>query len=350
MGKVVVFTQPRTIGFESYDDQPLKPHEVRLRTLYSGISAGTELTAYRGSNPYLHKQWDPSRKLFIPAEQPTLEYPLSGWGYEEVGKVIELGSEVRDVSIGDTIFGTWGHRTHHIVEEDYARDRIQAKSLDPIFGVFSHIGSIAINGVHDARVRIGETVAVFGMGTLGQIVGQLAKKSGARVVGVDQFEKRLEIALQSGAADIVFNAGDGEVAERIRAITDNRGADVAIEVTGSTVALNQAIRSVAYSARVVTLGFFQGEAAGLVLGEEFHHNRINIVGSQIFGTDPELTYRWNRLRLIQTFMRLQADKVVDLTTIISHVIPFDNAGQAFRILDQEPENALQVVLDCTEYE
>jgi len=350
MGKVVVFTQPRTIGFESYDDQPLKPHEVRLRTLYSGISAGTELTAYRGSNPYLHKQWDPSRKLFIPAEQPTLEYPLSGWGYEEVGKVIELGSEVRDVSIGDTIFGTWGHRTHHIVEEDYARDRIQAKSLDPIFGVFSHIGSIAINGVHDARVRIGETVAVFGMGTLGQIVGQLAKKSGARVVGVDQFEKRLEIALQSGAADIVFNAGDGEVAERIRAITDNRGADVAIEVTGSTVALNQAIRSVAYSARVVTLGFFQGEAAGLVLGEEFHHNRVNIVGSQIFGTDPELTYRWNRLRLIQTFMRLQADKVVDLTTIISHVIPFDNAGQAFRILDQEPENALQVVLDCTEYE
>ena len=53
MGKVVVFTQPGTIGFESYDDLPLKPHEVRLRTLYSGISAGTELTAYRGSNPYL---------------------------------------------------------------------------------------------------------------------------------------------------------------------------------------------------------------------------------------------------------------------------------------------------------
>ena len=347
MGKVVVFTEPKTVGLESYEDRLLKSQEVRLRTLYSGISAGTELTAYRGSNPYLHKQWDSARKLFIPAEQPTLSYPVSGWGYEEIGEVIEVGSEVNDVSIGDVIFGTWGHRTHHIVGEDYARARVQAKSLDAIFGLFSQIGAIALNGVHDARIRIGETVAVFGMGTLGQIVGQLAKKSGATVVGVDRFKKRLEIAQQSGAADIVLNADEGEVAERIRAITDNRGVDVAIEGTGSSLALNQAIRSVSYSAKVIALGFFQGEAAGLFLGEEFHHNRINIVGSQIFGTDPELTYRWNQLRLVQTFMRLQAEGTINLKSIITHIVPFEDAGEAFRILDQEPENALQVVLDFT---
>lgn len=347
MGRVVVFTEPKTVGFESYEDLPLKSYEVRLRTLYSGISAGTELTAYRGSNPYLHKQWDPGRKLFLPAEQPTLTYPVSGWGYEEVGEVIEVGSEVNDVSIGDVIFGTWGHRTHHIVGEEYARNRVQSKSLEAIFGLFSQIGAIALNGVHDARIRIGETVVVFGMGTLGQIVGQLAKKSGAQVVGVDRFEKRLEIAQQTNAADIVLDAGEGEVAERIRAITDNRGADLAIEATGSSSALNQAVRSVAYSAKVVALGFFQGEASGLYLGEEFHHNRVNIVGSQIFGTDPELTYRWNQLRLVQTFMRLQAEGMINLNSIITHIVPFDDAGEAFRILDQEPESALQVVLDFT---
>ena len=138
MGKVVVFTNPKTVDFELYDDRPLESHEVRLQTLYSGISAGTELTAYRGSNPYLHKQWDPTRKLFIPGDQTSLTYPVSGWGYEEVGEVIELGSEVKDVSISDVIFGTWGHRTHHIVEESYARDRLQAKSLDAVFGIFSN--------------------------------------------------------------------------------------------------------------------------------------------------------------------------------------------------------------------
>ena len=347
MATVVVFTAPRTVGFESFEDRPLKANEVRLRTLYSGISAGTELTAYRGSNPYLHKQWDPTRKLFVPAERPSLTYPVSGWGYEEVGEVIELGNEVHDVSLGDIIYGTWGHRTHHILDEDYARERIQVKSLDAIFGIFSQIGSIALNGVHDARIHIGETVVVFGMGTLGQIVGQLAKRSGAYVVGIDRYPKRLDIAVKSGAADVILNAEEGEVAERIRTLTNNRGADVAIEVTGSTVALNQAVRSVAYSAKVIALGFFQGEANGLFLGEEFHHNRVNIVGSQIFGTDPELTYRWNRLRLVQTFMRLQADGVVDLKPIISHVVPFEQAAEAFKILDGEPENALQVVLDCT---
>ncbi|HZJ22323.1 MAG TPA: zinc-binding alcohol dehydrogenase, partial [Anaerolineales bacterium] len=193
----------------------------------------------------------------------------------------------------------------------------------------------------------GETVAVFGMGTLGQIVGQLARRSGAKVVGVDRFEKRLEIALQGGAADVVLNASNTEVAEHIRSMTDNRGADIAIEVTGSTLALQQAIRPVAYSSKVIAMGFFQGEASGLFLGEEFHHNRVNIVGSQISGSDPELTYRWNRLRLIQSFMRLQADGLIDLKPIISHVFPFDNAGEAFRILDEEPEKALQVVLDFT---
>ena len=346
MGRVVVFTSPKTVGFESYEDRKLEPHEVRLQTLYSGISAGTELTAYRGSNPYLHKQWDSTRKLFIPGEGTTLTYPISGWGYEEVGEVIELGSEVKDVSLRDVIFGVWVHRTHHIVNEGYARDRRQARSLDPVFGIFSHIGAIALNGVHDARIRIGETVAVFGLGTLGQIVGQLARKSGATVVGIDRFEKRLDVAQQSGAADIVLSARDPEVAERIRSMTDHRGADVVIEVTGSTQALQQAIRSVAYSSRVVAMGFFQGEATGLYLGEEFHHNRVNIVGSQISGPDPELNYRWNRLRLNQTFMRLQAEGVIDLKPIISHVISFENAAEAFRILDQEPEQALQIVLDC----
>ena len=90
MGKGVVFTQPRTVEFESYDDLPLGPHELRVRTLFSGISAGTEMTAYRGSNPYLSKQWDPKNRLFLSSEAPSQPYPLSGWGYEEVGEVIEI--------------------------------------------------------------------------------------------------------------------------------------------------------------------------------------------------------------------------------------------------------------------
>jgi threonine dehydrogenase-like Zn-dependent dehydrogenase len=347
MGTVTLFTQPKTVAFEQYKDRPLEAKEVRLKTLYSGISAGTELTAYRGSNPYLHKRWDPDSKLFVGSETASQQYPIRGWGYEEAGEVIELGVEVTGIRVGDVIYGTWGHRTHHIANEEYAKQRVLPTDLDPILGIFSQIGAISLNGVHDARIRIGETVAVFGLGVPGQIVAQLAKKSGAYVIGVDLIEKRLNLSTELGAVDVAIDAGRGSVGEQIKRLTGGRGADVSIEASGSTAALHEAIRATAYSARVVALGFYQGGAHSLLLGEEFHHNRVNIVCSQISGVDPELTYRWNQLRMVQTIMRLQAEGVLSLKPLISHVYPFHQAPEAFRVLDEEPKETLQVVLSFT---
>lgn len=345
MGTGVIFTGPRTVNFESYEEPPLGPHELRVRTLYSGISAGTEMTAYRGSNPYLSKQWDPKNRLFLSSETPSQPYPLSGWGYEEVGQVIETGPEVTRVKVDDIVYGTWGHRTHHVLQEDYAASRIKPESLDPILAIYSHLGPIALNGILDANIHIGETVAIFGLGVLGQIIAQLARLSGARVFGVDMIQKRLELAKDLGAIEDGFNPRDGSPAERIKTLTKGRGADVTIEASGSARALNEAVRATAYSARVVALGFLQGEAAGLYLGEEFHHNRINIVCSQISNVDPSLSYRWDRLRLIHTIMDLQAQSSINLRPVITHVIPFKRAARAFQLLDETPEDALQVVLD-----
>lgn len=345
MGTVLVFARPGLITFEEYEDRPLEPNEIRLRTRYSGISAGTELTAYRGSNPYLHKRWDPEAKLFLPESEPTYPYPLRGWGYEEAGEVVEVGTEVTQVQIGDLIYGTWGHRTHPILAEESAAKRLLPDGLDPILGIFSHIGAIALNGVLDAGMRIGETVAIFGLGVPGQIVAQLGKRSGARVIGVDRIENRLKIAVDTGAVDLAFNPEEGSPAEAIKENTAGRGADVSIEVSGHTAALHEAIRATAYSAKVVTLGFFQGEAMGLYLGEEFHHNRVQLVCSQISGVSPELSHRWNRDRLVHTVMALQADGALRLKPLITHLVPYHDAADAFRLLDQKPEEALQVVLE-----
>lgn len=345
MGNGVVFTQPRTVGFEEYPDPPLASHEVRLRTLYSGISAGTELTAYRGSNPYVHKHWDSDRRLFVEGASPSQPYPLRGWGYEECGVVAEVGSEAREVRVGDIVYGTWGHRTTHVVTAEWASQRLLPAGLDPILGIFSHIGPIALNGILDAAIRIGETVAVFGLGVPGQIVAQLAKRSGARVIGVDLLETRLALARDLGAIDEAINPRDGLVAERIKSLTANRGVDVCIEVTGSTVALNEAVRATAYASKVITLGFFQGEARGLYLGEEFHHNRIQVICSQIGGVNPEWAHRWDRWRLIDTIMRLQADGTLNLRPLITNIYPFNKAAEAFRLVDEQPADALQVVLN-----
>lgn len=350
MGHYIVLEAPRIIGFEEYPDRPLEAHEVRIRTLYSGISAGTELTAYRGSNVYLHKQWDAGRRLFLPAETPTKQYPVRDLGYEEVGEIVEVGREVSRVKIGDLVYGTWFHRTHHIATEEYAANRLLPTGLEPILGIYSHMIAIALNGILDAAIRLGETVAVFGLGVPGQIVAQMAKRSGATVIGVDLIPARRAKAVELGAADHVLDAREGQIAERIKEMTDGRGADVCIEASGAYPALHEAIRAAAYSAKVVALGFFQGQGLGLDLGEEFHHNRINVVCSQIAGVGPELTYRWNRDRLVRTGMRLQAEGVLRLRPLITHVVPWRQAAEAFRLLDQEPEAALQVVLDFREGE
>ena len=345
MAQATFFVEPQRLEIREVEERALAEDEVRLRTLYSGISAGTELTAYRGSNPYLHKQWDETRRLFVPAEETSLRFPVIGFGYEECGEVVERGRAVTQVQIGDRIYGTWGHRTHHVVTEAYAAPRVLAPDLDPITGIFSQIGAIGLNGILDAAIRMGETVAVFGLGTPGQIIAQLAKRSGARVIGVDPIALRRTAATELGALDYALSPADGNVAEQIRALTDGRGADVCIEASGAYPALHEAIRAAAYSAKVVTLGFFQGHGAGLFLGEEFHHNRVNVVCSQIYGVSPELTYRWNQARLVSTFMQLQAQGVVELKPIITHVLPFAEAAEAFRLCDLEPEKVIQVVLD-----
>lgn len=345
MGTGVVFTGPRMVDFESYDDAPLGPHELRVRTLYSGISAGTEMTSYRGSNPYLSKHWDAKNRLFLASESPSQTYPLSGFGYEEVGQVVEISPDVTGLKVGDIVYGTWGHRTHHVLQEEYANKRVKPDALEPILAIYSHLGPIALNGILDANIHVGETVAIFGLGVLGQIIAQLARLSGARVLGVDMIEKRLELAKQLGALDEGFHPRDGSPAEKIKMLTNGRGADVTIEVSGSARALNEAVRATAYSARVVALGFLQGEAAGLFLGEEFHHNRIKLVCSQISNVDPALSYRWDRIRLIHTIMDLQTQRAINLRPVISHIIPFKDTAEAFRILDETPDQALQVVLD-----
>jgi len=338
---------PRQLAFEPLEHAPLRSDEVRIRTLYSGVSAGTELSQYRGTNPFMNRRWDETSRLFVTSSAPSWSYPVRNLGYEEAGEIIEVGRAVTEVRVGQRVFGTWGHRTHHVARSDYARDRLLPQDADPRIGIFSHIGAVALNGVHDAQLRIGDVVAVFGLGVPGQIVVQAARASGATVIAVDLDPGRRETALRLGAHEAIDAAG---AAEAIKARTDGHGADVCIEVSGAAPALSEAIRAVAYSARVVAMGFFQGEVAGLRLGEEFHHNRIQLICSQISGVAPEASYRWSKPRLWRTAVELQHSGVLNLLPLITHSAPFADAPELFARLDRGEPGLLQSVLEFGETE
>jgi threonine dehydrogenase-like Zn-dependent dehydrogenase len=340
----LILNAPRELAFEPIEQGALAPGEIRIRTLFSGISAGTELTQYRGTSPFMDRRWDEERRLFVGGEGPSWPYPVRTLGYEEVGEIVEVGAGVPDLRVGQHVFGTWNHRTHHVAAADYARERLMPEGADPRIGIFSHIGAVALNGVHDAQIRIGDTVAVFGLGVPGQIVAQAARASGARVIAVDPDPARRAIAERCGAW-ATLDPVPGGAAERIKAMTGNRGADACIEVSGAAPALSDAIRAVAYSSRVVAMGFFQGDVAGLRLGEEYHLNRVQLICSQISGVAPEASYRWSKPRLWRTAVELQHEGILDLLPLITHRASFAEAPMLFEQLDTGAPGMLQAMLE-----
>lgn len=347
MERVVQFTGPRQVEIAEHERAPLPSGHVRLRTLYSGISAGTELTAYRGTNPYLTRTWDPQARLFRDGAA-GIEYPVTGWGYSEVGEVTEVSPELtgfpRMPAVGDLAWGIWGHRSEGIVPGERLAGHTLPAELEPLAGAFARVGAIAYNAVLGAAVNLGEDVAVFGQGVIGLLTTRLARLSGARVIAVDALAARRPVARRYGA-DIALDAREDDVAERIRELTEGRGADSAIEISGAYPALHEALRSVAVGGRVVASGFYQGEGAGLRLGDEFHHNRAQLICSQIGDVPQELAGRWSVERLQQTFLRLVAEEQIDVKSLVSHVVPVAEAGDAYALLDERPADALQIVLE-----
>ncbi|UNT00004.1 zinc-binding alcohol dehydrogenase [Streptomyces tubbatahanensis] len=346
MERVVQFTGPRTVEVAEHESEPLPPGHVRVRTRYSGISAGTELTAYRGTNPYLTRTWDPESRLFTD-DAAGISYPVVGWGYSEVGEVTEVSPELADApglpQVGDLAWGIWGHRSEGIVPAARMAGHRLPDGLDPLAGAFARVGAIAYNAVLGADIHLGEDVAVFGQGVIGLLTTRLAQLNGARVSAVDALDSRLEHARTHGATT-TLNARTDSVAERLREATEGRGADAAIEISGAYPALHEALRSVAVGGRVVAAGFYQGDGAGLRLGDEFHHNRAHLVCSQIGGVPQALDGRWSVERLQRTFLRLVGEGRVDVASLVSHVLPVADAAQAYELLDERPGEALQMVL------
>jgi 2-desacetyl-2-hydroxyethyl bacteriochlorophyllide A dehydrogenase len=351
--QLVRFAGPRTVDVVAEAALACPPGHVRVRTHYSGISAGTELSAYRGSNVYLNKGWDTDRRLFVPGEQ-SVSYPLSGWGYSEVGEVTEIGPTAdgggaggapRDevLAVGDVVYGIWGHRSEAVLPAAALASQIMPKGLDPLLGVFARVGAIALNAVLAADLHITETVVITGQGVIGLLATRLAVLSGARVIAVDRIGNRLATARAFGAIH-ALNAADGDVAARVRELT-GAGADVAIEISGAYPALHEATRCVQPGGRVVAAGFYQGPATGLNLGEEFHHNRVSVVASQIGGLPTALSGHWDKPRLHRAVMELIAAGSVDVSPLLTHLVPAQDADTAYRLLDEDPTGALQVVLD-----
>jgi 2-desacetyl-2-hydroxyethyl bacteriochlorophyllide A dehydrogenase len=307
------------------------PGEVRIRALASAISQGTEMLVYRGQVP-----------AGLPLDLPTLAgsfaYPIK-YGYALAGQVLDVGAGVNGLAEGDTVFALHPHQSIARAPADVVT-RLP-DGFDPRLGVFTANLETALNIVHDTPLLLGETAVIFGMGSVGLLALQLLRLAGAgQIIAIDPLTRRREMAWSLGA-DAVLEP-DLPVAERVRALTGGRGADVAVEVSGAGLALQAAIESVTTEGTVVVASWYGTKAVTLELGGHFHRGRVRLRSSQVGTIAPERAGRWDFRRRMETVVGLLPK--LRLSELITHAIPLADAAEAYRLIDERPDEVIQVVL------
>jgi 2-desacetyl-2-hydroxyethyl bacteriochlorophyllide A dehydrogenase len=323
------FTAPRTATLRAETVEPPGSGEVRVETIASAVSAGTEMLVYRGEVPQ-------DLRLDLPTLAGSYGFPIK-YGYAAAGRVLDTGPDVEHLSPGDPVFVHHPHQEFFVVP---ARMPVRLPDdLDPELGVFAANLETALNIVHDTPVRLGETALIFGQGVVGLLVGLLLKRAGAGpVLVVDPLEERRRLALAVGA-DGAF--GPEGLNDRVTKITGGRGADVAVETSGSGAALQSAIDAVANEGTVVVASWYGTKPVTLALGGHFHRGRVRLRSSQVGRSNPELAARWDQARRMDTVLGLLGR--LKLRELISHRIPFEEAPEAYVLLDERPGEALQVI-------
>lgn len=341
MPKEFLVTGPRKIEFREYQEPTLGQGEVRIRSILSGISHGTELNLYRGTTPFVDQRFDLEYRLFVPG-QSRLSFPLR-LGYEMVGEVIEVRPSVNTLKVGDIVHGYLNHRETNVAR---AEDLLLVpRSVTPRQAVFIALGVVALYVVHDAKIKLGDEVAVFGLGAIGLLVVQMAKLSGAaRVYAVDPIKRRRDAA-QAFGADLVLDPLQGDVALNLKKQSETKGVDVALECSGQYEGLREAIRSVRMAGRIVTTGYYQGCGTALNLGAEWHHNGLTMVSSMGAWQCPHRGFPlWDYRRMKETFLRLLSEGTIRTNGLITHEFAFEKVKDAYELLDKKPNETIKVVI------
>jgi threonine dehydrogenase-like Zn-dependent dehydrogenase len=256
-----------------------------------------------------------------------------------VGEVIEVGSGVTRLKPGDHVFNFGSFREEHVWPETV---RFMPEGVPWQAAVCLDPADFALGAVRDGQVRIGDAVAVFGMGAIGLLVIQFAKLAGAYpVIAVEPIALRQEAALACGA-DLVLDPTACDAGLEIKKATDKRGADVCIEYSGNHRALQAALRGVAYLGTVVAGAFPGAYPAGLDFGAEAHMNRPKIVFSRAC-SEPNPDYpNWDENRLFGVCWRLLWSGALKTEPIVQPVVDFKDLTREYPKIATNPEENIKL--------
>ena len=324
--QAVYFTAPGKVETRSEKispDSEEKSFQELIRSEVMGISHGTELLFYRGEieeGSLLDEN--------LPALIGSFHYPLK-YGYINVG-ITESGKRVFCFYPHQTAFYLSKNNYIEIPKEIESRDALFCASMETAAGI-----------VQDCAPVLGENILVVGQGLIGLLVTSILTRSHyGQVITVESYKKRREASRRLGAT--VIDPGAGDVREAVFSATSGRGADKAINVTGTTSGFQTGIHALVREGTLIEASWYGTKTVEAQLGGAFHRRRLRVISSQVSTISPLLFPRWDKTRRMELVWDLIRN--IKPSLLITHTYPIDEAGKAFELIDKRPEETIQVVL------
>ncbi len=329
--KQILFTSVETAELVEVELAPLAENEVLIETDFTALSAGTEK----------------ANLLTMPNVSQKFPKRL---GYSGSGHVIEVGSAVKDVQVGDRVL------TDHLGHSKYVKASFKkngngyypfVNQVDQMDAAFVVVGSMGVQGLRKTKLQMGETAMVTGLGILGMFAVQAARLSGGLpVIAADFDENRLKTALQLGA-DYAVNPSEGDFKEKIQELTHGRMIDANVEVTGSAKALKQALSVAAFMGRISLTGCTRVSDCPIDFYSEVHRPGIQLIGAHNFvrPTGDSREGYWTRHDDFRTILGFLENGKLLVKPIIHTVASPKDCGTVYRDLCTRKDLPLGTVFD-----
>ena len=293
---------------------PRRDDEVSIRTLYSGISRGTEALVFRGGVP--HSQYQAMRAPFQDGDFPG---PVK-YGYSSVGQVVEGPDDL----VGQMVFCLYPHQDRYTVPRS-AVTRVPA-GVPPGRAVLAANLETAVNVLWDARPVVGDRIVVFGGGVVGLLCAWLCRgMAGAELILVDPNPARAPIA---AALDVPFRTAPPEGSD----------ADLVIHASGHPDGLAAALATAGVEATIVEASWYGDRTVPLPLGQGFHSRRLTVRSSQVGRLPAGRAPRWDHARRLALAIRLLADARLDV--LISGEDRFEDLPAVMARVSRSPGDTL----------
>jgi 2-desacetyl-2-hydroxyethyl bacteriochlorophyllide A dehydrogenase len=324
--QAVMFVAPRRIEVRPVEMREPVEGEVLVATSHSGISAGTEMLAYRG-------EVDPDLPLdeTIGSLGGTFAYPFP-YGYSCAGYVERSGGGLDE---GTKVFAYHPHQDRFCVPAD---DVVPVNAVPPRQATLFPLVETALQIALDAGPVLGQTVVVVGLGSVGLLVGAILTRGGARVLGGEPRDWRRAAAPAFG----VEAMAPDELPARVAEATGGVGVALAIEASGNPSALASSLTLLAHEGTALVASWYGTKAVTLPLGAEFHRRRLSIRSTQVSTIPAGLQDRWNVARRRKAALDLFPELPLDV--LATHEFPVIDAEAAFAAVDRSQAGLLHAAL------